>query len=251
MNRSAARFAITLAGALAAVALLALPAAAGPPYTTDDPEPTRTGGWENYVFVAGVQSPGETSGQAGFDINYGAAKDLQLTLIAPLDFDHQAHTEVGPADVQLAAKYMFIHQSDHTIIPDVSFFPALVLPTQARGFGPTRVGLFLPFWAQKDFGEWSTFGGGGYDINPGPGNRNYTLAGWAVTRQVTKRLNLGVEIYHQTPDIAGAKALTAVAAGVIFQLSKHFALMASAGPGIQSNPHAGQGVFYASLQFTN
>jgi hypothetical protein len=23
---------------------------AGPPYVTDDPEPTCTGGWENYVF---------------------------------------------------------------------------------------------------------------------------------------------------------------------------------------------------------
>lgn len=237
--------------AVIALALSVAPAVAGPPYTTDDPEPTEPGHWENYAFIAGVQSPGETAGQAGFDINYGAAKNLQLTLIAPLDFDHQAHDEVGAGDVQVAAKYMFLHRSDHGLLPDVSFFPALIIPSQARGFGAARLGAFLPFWAQKDFGAWSTFGGGGYDINPGPGNRNFTLAGWAVTRQVTKRLNLGMEIYHQTPSAVGGKALTAVAAGVIYQATKHFALLVSAGPGVQEARSAGRGVFYLSLQFTN
>jgi hypothetical protein len=239
-----------LAGALIALFLAPARVLAGPPYTTDDPEPTDTGHWENRVFVSGLQSPGETFGEAGLDINYGAAKNLQLTLVAPLAFDHRSHTEVAPGTVALSAKYKFVHQSDHSLVPDVGFFPQIDLPTQARGFGPTRLGLFLPLWAQKDFGAWSTFGGGGYDINPGPGNRNFILAGWAVTRQVTKRLNLGAEIYHETAQVAGAKALTAVAAGAVYQLTPHFALMASAGPAVQAARQAGQGVFYLALQFT-
>lgn len=240
-----------LVGALVAAISTAGPAIAGPPYTTDDPEPTDTGHWENRVFFDGVQYPGETIGQAGFDINYGVAKDLQLTLIAPLDFDHSAHIAVGSGDVQLSVKYRVLHQSENSLTPDVSLFPALNLPTQARMFGPSRLGLFLPVWAQKDFGPWSTFGGGGYDINPGPGNRDFTLAGWAITRQVTRRLNLGAEIYHETSGIVGGRALTAVAGGVVYQLSKHFALMASGGPAVQGSPQGGRAVFYAALQFTN
>jgi hypothetical protein len=234
-------------GGLASI-LVAGPVAAGPPYTTDDPEPTPVGHWEDRIFVDGVQTPGETLGQTGFDINYGAAKDLQLTLLAPLDFDHSARDTIGAGDIQLAAKYLVVHQSGW--IPDISLFPAVILPTQARAFGPARLGLFLPVWMQKDFGPWATFGGAGYDINPGPGNRNFTLAGWALTRQVTKRLNIGAEIYHETAQVAGGKALTAVAGGVIYQLTDHFAVMASGGPGVQRSPQSGQGVFYAALQYT-
>jgi hypothetical protein len=36
--------------ALAALAATVSRAWAGPPYVTDDPEPTRTGGWENHLF---------------------------------------------------------------------------------------------------------------------------------------------------------------------------------------------------------
>jgi hypothetical protein len=235
--------------ALAGAALVSAPAVAGPPYTTDDPEPTRTGGWENYVFATGVQTPGDLSGQAGVELNYGGAKDLQLSIDLPLGVEHAAHTEVAPGQVQIGAKYRFLHQSK--ILPDVAFFPALMLPTQARGFGPTRLGLFLPLWAQKDFGDWSTFGGGGVDINPGSGNRNFTLTGWALTRQVTKKLNLGVEIWHETPSRIGVSSLTTLAGGVIWQMSKHYALMGTAGPGLQGDRRAGQGVFYMSLQYTN
>jgi hypothetical protein len=235
--------------ALGGGALVGAPAVAGPPYTTDDPEPTRTGGWENYVFVSGVQTPGDTSGEAGVELNYGGAKDLQLSLVLPLGVDHAAHTEVALGQAQIGAKYRFLHQSKY--LPDVAFFPALLLPTQARGFGPTRLGVFLPLWAEKDFGDWSTFGGGGIDINPGPGERNFTLAGWAVTRQVTKKLNLGVELWHETPSRIGVGSLTALAGGVIWQVSKHYALMGTAGPGLQGDRRAGQGVFYMSLQYTN
>ena len=61
--------------------------------------------------------------------------------------------------------------------------------------GPVRI--LLPVWAQKDFGPWSLFGGGGYTINPGAGNRNFWQSGLALTRNVTPRLSLGAEITHQ------------------------------------------------------
>ena len=250
MNGATARLQIAWTGALAGLAL-AFPALAGPPYTTDDPEPTDTGHWEDRLFFDGVQTPGLVTGQTGFDINYGAAKDLQLTALIPLDYESGGGTtRAGTANIQLSAKYRFLHQSAHSWVPDVAIFPEIILPTQAHAFGPARTGFYIPVWLQKDFGPWSTFGGAGYEFNPGQGNRNFTLAGWAVTRQVSKRVNLGVEIYHQTPETIGAKALTVAAAGAIWQFSQHFALMASAGPGLQANKTAGQSVFYLALQFT-
>jgi hypothetical protein len=49
----------------------------------------------------------------------------------------------------------------------------------------------------------------------------------------------------------GGPALTNLGFGAIYQLTRHWALMASGGPGLQSPVRAGASAFYASLQFTN
>ena len=236
---------------LAAALASATPARAGPPYVTDDPEPTRTGGWENYALVTGVNTGGGTAGQAAMELNYGAAPDLQLSLYAPLDVDTTRSLRAGGGDLQLSAKYRFLHPAGGSWAPDAAVFPAVTLPTGAGAFHTGHVSLFLPVWLEKDFGKWSTFGGGGYDLNPGAGQRNFALVGWAVTRSLGKRLNLGVEIYHQTPATIGGPAATDLGVGAVYQLTKHWALMASGGPGLQEPGRAGASTFYASLQFTN
>ena len=236
---------------LALAVSLAGPACAGPPYVTDDPEPTRTGGWENYAFVSGVNTPGETAGEAGVELNYGGAPDLQLSLDLPLAFDGGRSLRGGGGDVQASAKYRFIHQSEGSFAPDVAVFPAVTLPTGAAAFHTGHVSYFLPIWAQKDFGKWSVFGGGGYDVNPGAGQRDYSLAGAALTRSFSKRLNLGVEVYHETPQTVGGPAVTNLGLGAIYQLTRHWALMASGGPGLQAPRRSETSAFYASLQFTN
>ena len=236
---------------LAATLALAAPAWAGPPYVTDDPEPTRTGGWENYALVTGVNTGAGTVGQAAAELNYGAAPDLQLSLYAPLDVDSTRPFRAGGGDLQLSAKYRFLHPAEGSWAPDAAVFPAVTLPTGASAFHSGHVSLFLPIWLQKDFGKWSSFGGGGYDLNPGAGQRSFALVGWAVTRSFGKRLNLGVEVYHQTPQTVGGPATTNLGLGAIYQLAKHWALMASGGPGLQDPGRAGASAFYASLQFTN
>ena len=237
--------------ALGATLTLAGPALAGPPYVTDDPEPTRTGGWENYAFVSGANTPGETAGEAGVELNYGGAPDLQLSLDLPLAFDGARPFRAAGGDVQASLKYRFLHQSDGGWTPDVAVFPAVTLPTGAGAFHTGHVSAFLPVWGQKDFGKWSIFGGGGYDVNPGAGQRDYGLVGVALTRSFGKRLNLGVELYHETPQTIGGAAITNLGVGAIFQLTKHWALMASGGPGLQAPARSETSAFYFSLQFTN
>ncbi len=221
-------------------------AVAGPPYVSDDPEPTDLGHWEIYNFVEGVGTPGDVAGDAGFDLNYGAAKDVQVTLTLPALFD--SHTETGPGAIELAVKYKFLHQSPGSLTPDVAVFPRLFFPTVASQFGPSHLKLFLPVWAEKDWGKWSLFGGGGYDINPGPGNRNFWLSGVALTREVSSRLQLGAEVYHQGPQSRDAVAFTGVNAGAIYKLSNHWSLLASGGPGVQNPRREGEYDFYFALE---
>src|SRR3954462_2632532 len=203
----------------AALLLAAGPALAGPPYVTDDPQPTEHGHWEIYVFGAGEGAHGDWEGAAGLDLNYGAVKDVQLTATLPLAFSHEAGrgTRSGVGDLEIGVKYRFLHQDESGL--DVAVFPRAILPTAGGGFGSGRVRLLLPVWAQKDFGPWSLFGGGGYSINPGPGNRDFWQTGLALTRTVTPRLSLGGEIVHQSPDAIGAGSTTALGVGGIYHVA--------------------------------
>ena len=233
-------------GALAAL-ILATPALAGPPYVTDDPEPTDLGHWENYTFVSGIHTPGDTGGQAGFDLNYGAFKDVQLTAVIPLDYDSRA---AGAGNVELAIKYKVLHQSDGTLTPDVSVFPRLFAPLQNSRFGPDRAQVFLPVWAEKDWGKWSLFGGGGYQFNPGAGEKNYWQSGIALSRSIGERWSLGAEIYHATPETPDGRDYTEINIGTTYKLSDHWTLMGSGGPGVQNARQGGLYDFYFALLAT-
>jgi len=235
--------------AVACVVILQLSASvvlAGPPYVTDDPEPTDTGHWEVYDFATGVRVPRDTTGQAGIDANYGGAEDLQLTAVIPANFQSQG--QIGAGDLQLAAKYRFLHQAEGSSAPDVSFFPRLFIPTAGHQFGPERFSYFLPFWAQEDWGNWSLFGGGGYDINQGPGDRNFWLTGMTLARTISDDLSLGAEIYRQTAALRGERTFTGLNLGVTWRLTEHWSLLASGGPGVQHERQEGEYDFYAALK---
>jgi hypothetical protein len=217
--------------AAAALVLAASGAWAGPPYATDDPEPTDIGHWEIYAFTAGTRDHGALDGTAGFDLNYGAIEDVQLTATLPLAFaDDHGPTLAGAGDIELGVKYRIFEREVDGI--SIAVFPRVILPTASRRFGTGRVRVLLPLWAQKDFGPWSLFGGGGYMINPGAGNRDFWQSGIALTRAVTPRLSLGGEIAHEGPDAAGAHAVTSFGVGGIYRLGGPFSLLFSGGPGV-------------------
>lgn len=217
--------------ALVALALL-LPetARAGPPFLTDDPEPTETGHWEIYAPLFEAAGNGEDfDGSFGAELNYGAAKDLQLTIGLPVAYTHDAQGwRSGAGDLEVSAKYRFIH--DEAAGFQVAVFPGVTLPTARRGFGADRVTALLPVWAQKDFGAWSVFGGGGYAINPGAGNRDYWTGGVALARTLSDRLLVGVEADRQGADTVGGSASTSLGVGAILDLDGPFRLLTSAGP---------------------
>ena len=165
----------------AAMALSTVPALAGPPYVTDDAEPTDFGDYEIYGFTDGSSARDGWDGSAGIDFNYGVAPDLQLTAVLPLAWSipnaGASETELG--NIELAAKYRFLHQADAGV--DVAFFPRVFLPAGSSEVGEHHVSLLLPFWVQRSWERWTTFGGGGCEINHGGGSQNFCMLGWAVT----------------------------------------------------------------------
>lgn len=221
-----------IAFALAATTALATGGAAwaGPPFLTDDPEPTDTGHWEIYAPALETSGKGRTyEGSVGAEINYGAAPDVQVTVGLPVSYAHDAGGfETGRGDLELSIKYRFFH--DEAAGLSIAAFPGVTLPTASHGLGAGKVTALLPIWLQKDAGPWSLFGGGGYAINPGAGNRNYWTGGVALSRQVSKRLLLGVEADRQGADTDGGRASTSLGVGAILQLKAPFRILGSAGP---------------------
>jgi hypothetical protein len=231
------------------------PTWAGPPFITDDPEPVDCGHWEVYGFSMATQVKGDTSGTlTGVEVNYGAAPNLQLHVIAPLAFDASSGggMQIGAGDLELGAKYRFIDPGPDDWWPQVGAFPLVELPISdaQRGLGSGHWREFLPVWIQKDFGAWTTYGGGGYWINPGTGNRNYWFFGWLLQRQLTARLALGGEVFHQTADKIGGKDTSGFNGGGIYDFTENYHLLFSVGRGLQDAAATNEFSYYVAIQWT-
>jgi hypothetical protein len=239
------------AGMATATALAALAAAAraGPPYLSDDPEPTDYRHFEIYAFDNGKATRSDTSGEAGIDFNYGAAPDLQLTAVLPAGYDSAGGmTTIALGNIELAAKYRFLHQETNGI--DASIFPRVFLPSGAVAVGPTHASFFLPIWLEKDWGPWSVFGGGGCEFNRSGNSLNFCQVGSVLARQVLPDLQLGFELFHQTPDTKGSGATTSIGVGIRYDVSDTYHLLAYGGPGIQNAAATDLFSWYAAMLFT-
>lgn len=231
--------------AAALTLLSSAPTLAGPPYLTDDPVPTATGHWEIYAFTAGEARRSTLDEDAGFDLNYGPAKGVQLTATLPLSFSHDSIQgwRGGTGDVEAGVKYRFLNDEKNGF--SAAIFPRVILPTASRSPGE-RARLLLPLWMGKDFpGGTSLFGGGGYEINPGPGNRDFWEGALALTQDFGKTLSFGAEVAVQQPDVDGGTVQTRGGVGTIVKLSDHYVLLFSGGP-TWAEHHAGYH-FYAAL----
>jgi hypothetical protein len=243
------------AGVTLAAALCATQAIAGPPFRTDDPEPVDYQHWEFYLFSTGTHVRGDTTATLpGVEINYGVLPDLQLHVIAPVAFDNASGNgaQYGYGDTELGVKCRFIQEDENGWRPMVGVFPLLELPTgnANRGLGTGSVHAYLPVWLQKSFGDWTTYGGGGYWINPGVGNKNYAFAGWLLQRKITDNLAFGGEIFHQTADVIGGKDQTGFNLGGIYDITENHHILFSAGRGIQNAPTTNGFSYYVAYQLT-
>jgi hypothetical protein len=211
-------------------------ARAGPPFSTDDPEPVGFRHWEIYLASQSQDSISGWSGTAPhFELNYGALPNVQVHLIVPLAYaaPRQGVSQYGLGDVEIGAKVRFLQETEGR--PQMGTFVILDLPTgsSSRGLGEGNARVFLPLWIQKSFGAWTTYGGGGWWLNPGPGNRNYFYLGWLLQRRLAEWLAVGLETFHTTPSSGDSAPETRFNVGAVIDLSKTHHILWSAGRGIQ------------------
>jgi hypothetical protein len=230
--------------------LPAAPAYAGPPYVSDDPEPTDYKHFEIYTFNNGTTTHSGTTGESGIDFNYGAAPDLQLTATLPGAFSGPlvGSSTWGPGNVELAAKYRFLHQDAFGL--DVSIFPRVFLRSGSDQTGENRASLLLPIWIQKDWnGGWSAFGGGGCTISQFKAV-NFCQVGGVLNYQLLPKLQMGAELFHQTSDSVGKPASTSLGIGWRYDLNDNYHLLGYVRRGIENTNQTDQISWYASVLFT-
>jgi hypothetical protein len=215
-------------------------ASAGPPYRTDDPEPTEFRHVELYTFSTGTVVSGGTAGTLpGIEFNYGLIPNGQLTIdtVAAFDSPSDGPMQYGYGDTPISFKYRFIQEDSKGWRPQVAVFPLINLPTgdANRGLGVGHVQVFLPMWFQKSFGDWTIDGGGGYWINQGgTGDKNFWFSGVLLQRKLTDKLTVGGEIFHQTADSTDGHDSTGFNFGAIYNFDEHDHLLFSAGRGLQN-----------------
>lgn len=239
-------------------------AAAGPPFQTDDPEPVPYQHFEFYTFSLGTTVRGDTAGVApAWEFNYGPIPDGQLHIAVPLTFDSPtgAAGQYGIGDTELGFKYRLVNEDKNGARPMIGVYPLVELPSgdAARGLGAGYVRAYFPVWIQKSFGDWTTYGGGGYWINHGAGtaDRDYWFFGWLLQRQVTKQLAIGGEIFHQTATVAfGAtnpiftRPTTGFNIGAVYDFDPHNHLLVSFGTGLQNAADTNLFSWYLGYQIT-
>ena len=227
-----------------------LPVFGGPPFRTDDPEPVDYKHWEFYTATEYQNDKGALSGTAPhFEVNYGVIANLQLHLMVPNAYDRpkRGPSQFGLGDIELGAKYRFVEESKY--VPMVGAFPLIEVPTgsRSRGLGTGETQLYLPLWVQKSWGSWTTYGGGGYRINPGTGNKNYWYTGWLLQRDLAKWLTIGAEVFHITPPATEGQHETGYTIGAIINFSDKYHLIGSAGTDIRGPANF---FFYAAYLMT-
>jgi hypothetical protein len=222
---------------------------AGPPFVTDDPEPVELHHWEVYVASTEVETASDRSGTAPhIEVNNGIAPDLQAHVIMPYAFDRSPGGPLhrGYGDTELGLKYRFVQEGPSR--PMAGTFPLVEVPTgdANRGLGSGHTQWFLPIWLQKSWGPWTTYGGGGYWINPGAGNRNWTFLGWEVQKDLSERVTLGGEVFRTTPSEVGGRTEVSFNLGGYYNFDDEHHLMASAGRGNEDTGFMG----YVAFQWT-
>jgi hypothetical protein len=153
----------------------------------------------------------------------------------------------GLGDLEFGLKYRFIQETAHR--PMVGLFPMLEIPTgnANRGLGNGRTWGKVPVWLEKSWGPWTTDAGGGYAVNPAPGQRSYFFGGWLLTRDFGKHLTLGGEIFAQGKSSDDIRSAAVFNLGGYVKITPNFQILFTGGHTLAGGGHT---IGYLGLYWT-
>jgi hypothetical protein len=207
---------------------------AGPPFYTDDPEPVGYKHWEYYISSISLKQDNLITGTLPhFEINYGLIKNVQVHLILPLNFNYiNSQTfQYGYASTEIGIKYRFVQENE--TMPQIGTFPIIELPTvNNSNFSNGKAQVYLPIWLQKSWNKFTSYGGAGYWINPGTGNKNWLFAGWEAQYDISKFFTFGGEIFYRSPSTNIDLSTIGFNTGGFINFNENFHLLFSFGHSI-------------------
>jgi hypothetical protein len=228
-------------------------AVAGPPFLTDDPEPIDYQHHEFYIATQLTKTADGTSGTLPhLEYNYGAAPNLMVHILVPYAYsDPQVGSrESGLGDIELGVKYRFLQETDS--LPMAGIFPIVVTSTgdEKKGLGNGSAQLFLPLWLQKKWGDWQTYGGGGYWFNNASGAKNHWFFGWQLQNELSEHVTLGGEIFYNTEKVEGEGSSVGFNVGGFYHFNENNHLLFSVGSGLSNISLTNQFSSYLGYQLT-
>ena len=207
---------------------------AAPPWVSDDPEPVHYRRAEVFFSSAGVHTDEPAHATTGslpqVEINVGVKPNLEIHLLAPLTFATGARGgwNSGYGDTEFGVKQSLIDEGRY--VPHIGIAPLVIFGTgnekEGTGYGASR--LFLPVLFQKRWEEWTSFGGPGYSINHGKGDRDSVFVGGVLTRTFEWGAP-GMEFFFRSSDKTGVRDSFAVNVGFVIDLDEDFHLLLSSG----------------------
>ncbi len=222
---------------------------AGPPFNTDDPQTVDFRHWEYYISSINTFQPRAWTGTSPhFEVNYGLIPNVQIHLLLPMNYSYiqQAGTNFGYASTEFGFKYRFVQETKNR--PQVGVFPIIEIPTiKNTEFGNGRAQIFIPVWAQKSWGKLTTYGGAGFWINPGTGNKNWIFSGWELQYDFTPAFTFGGELYYHSANTADSRSATGFNLGGSINFTEKFHLIYSIGHSITNDSFMSS---YAGLLWT-
>jgi hypothetical protein len=203
----------------------------GPPFNTDDPETVLFRHWEYYISSISNYQAGVWGGTfPHLEFNYGLVPNVQIHMLLPINYNYVQHQSgnIGYADTEFGIKFRFIQETDNS--PQVGVFPIIEIPTVKNSeFSDGKLKIFLPVWAQKTWGKFTSYGGAGYWINPGTNNKNWIFAGWEAQYSFSPKLTLGGELYFHSASTDDGKSGAGFNAGGSVNPSEKFHIIFSIG----------------------
>ncbi len=222
-----------------------------PPLVTP-PEPQR---WAIGLGALYTHRKDETAAWLpNVEVNYSPSDRLQLHFMAPFVYDHLKglDSKYGVGDIELGVRYRFVDDDPRGWRPAIAAYPLVDLPTgsQHDNLGTGRTHVFLPLWLSKTFGSWIPYGGGGYWINPGPGNRDWTFAALGLIRVLSPEWFLTGTVFYASSSKVGIKEQTGFSVGARYNVNDHHHMLFTIGRGLQNAQVTNEFTSYAQYVVT-